>query len=555
MTIQGALQDNCPWSTPYKEQRLLESEARTNVHGFVKTFLKCTILNGLEDEELQRIFMRAAQAFGPAVDSIEELHPSFVLKMAPIVLSYLQCKIKLFIKNIIIPNYTNHDLTLQFSRDCWIVEIVGYVYSKEFTQANCEIAANPQLITSTEIINRIMENQASLPTVTLHWEELAHQYRIDEARAKKIIATVKRCQQCQEASPLSVLDMWTGQQMALTDAEKVLRARAVLLSQQVSDDYDQEKQIIYVTQKLLDEGLFEDLETESVEKGVIQDMKNKLYNLNPQRPSPSLNALVWYHTLIFKTAKYKSWTLKRKCGETKISPYHPLLVEATDNYVRVETVIGGDHIKYENTEGPGPWTEVNILEFLYSIMVKNDSYLVSSTTVNVIATPDLEHCFLESTERDEEVDDIFVNRKNETYIVSNGDLAKLYSKRPGGVEAMTFAEFVKEYYIDRWGNHAIIDPETGLGGESADVIVGGRALAPLYMQLTNRKVMKKRTRAEKDKPVPLLLHNNALSDYGERILFKPWRSKEQLLNEISDVEKSRCRQIRLQLFPLGVFPS
>ena len=148
-----------------------------------------------------------------------------------------------------------------------------------------------------------------------------------------------------------------------------------------------------------------------------------------------------------------------------------------------------------------------------------------------------------------------MNRKNETHIVSNGDLAKLYSKRPEGAEAMTFAEFTTEYYIDRWGNHAIIDPETGLGGESEDVIVGGRALAPLFMQLTNRKVMKKRTRAEKNKPVPLLLHNNTLTDYGERILFKPWRSKEELLNEISEVEKSRCRQVRLQLFPMGVFPS
>ena len=533
----------------------MESAARANVHGFVKTSLKCTILNGLEDEELQRIFMRAAQAFGPAVETIEDMHPSFVLKMAPIVLNYLQCKIKLFIKHIIIPNYINHDLTLQFSRDCWTVEIVGYVYSKEFKQVNCEIAANPQLTLSKEIVNQIEKKQALLPTVTLDWEELSCRYKIDELRAKKIISTVKRCQQCQEASPLSALDMWTGQRMALTNAEKVLRTRAVLLSQQVSDDYDQETQITSIAQKLLAEGLFEALEKECLDKGALQDMKNKLYTLNPQRPLKSLNALVWYHTLLFKTAKYKSWTLKRKSGETHIIPYHPLFVEATDDFVRVETVIGGEYIKYEDTEGPGPWTEVNFLEFLYSVMVKSDSDLVSSGTVNVITSPDLEHCFLESTERDEEVDDIFMNRKNETYIVSNGDLAKLYSKRPQGVEAMTFAEFATEYYIDYWGNHAIIDPETGLGGESEDVIVGGRTLAPLFMQLTNRKVMKRRTRADKNKPVPLLMHNNTIDGYGETILFKPWRNKEELLVGISEVEKSRCRQARLQLFPMGIFPS
>ena len=93
-----------------------------------------------------------------------------------------------------------------------------------------------------------------------------------------------------------------------------------------------------------------------------------------------------------------------------------------------------------------------------------------------------------------------------------------------------------------------------LGGESGDRIVGGEGYAPLFMQLTNRKIMKKRTRADKPRAVPLLMHQNTLDDYGERKLFKPWRSKEELLNELSEEDKFRCRQVRLQLFPLGVFP-
>ena len=192
MTVEGALRDNCPWSTMFKEQRSSESAARANVHGFVKTFFKCTILNGLEDEELKRIFMRAWQAYGPAVETIEELHPSFILKMALIALSYLHRKIKLFIKDIIIPNYAKHDLTLQFARDCWTVDIVGYVYSEEFRQINCEIAANPQPVLSKDVVHRIVEKQGLLPTVTVDWEELSCRYKIDELRAKKIIATVKR---------------------------------------------------------------------------------------------------------------------------------------------------------------------------------------------------------------------------------------------------------------------------------------------------------------------------------------------------------------------------
>ena len=553
MTIQGALQDNCPWSPPYKEQRSLDSAARANINGFVKTSLKCTILNGLDDAELQDIFMRAAQAYGPAVDSIEDLPQSFALKMTPIVANYLHSKIKLFIKHIIKPNYSNHDLTLAFTKECWTVEIIGYVYSKEFCELNAKIAANPQLILSKEIMNIVAEKQAVLPTVTLDWEELSRRYSFDEQRAKKIVARVNKHQICREASPLSALDMWTGQKMVVTDAEKELRARAVLLSQQERDNYEHEEQIILITQELLREGLFEDLLTQDIEKGVIEDMKNKLYSLNPQRPSTSLNALLWYHTLLYKTAKFKSWTLRTKCGETQVTPYHPLLIEATDNYVRVETVIGGEYIEYGDTEERGPWNEVNILEFLYCVLTKRDSHLASTGVVNVITSPDLELCFNTSTERDEEVDDVYKNKKNETYIVSNSDLGKLYALRPARVEKMSFAQFATEYYVDEKRGRAIIDQESGLGGDSGDMIVGGEGNAPIFMQLTNRRIMKKRTRADKPKVVPLLMHNNTLDEYGEASLFKPWRRKEELLNGLSEEEKLTCRQVRLQLFPFSVF--
>ena len=548
MTIEGALRDNCPWSTPYKEQRTLESAARTNINGSVKTFLKCTILNGLDDAELKNIFMRAAEAYGAAVDQ------SFALKMTPIVVNYLHSKIKLFIKHVIKTNYANHDLTLAFANDCWTVEILGYVNSKEFSEINCEIARNPQVIHSKEIMNRVAEKQAVLPTVTLDWEELSRRYGLDEQRAKKIITRVNKHQLCGEAAPLSVMDMWTGQEMVVTDAEKELRTRAVLLSRQESDNYEHEEQVMLISQKLLEEGRFEDLVTQDVDKGIIQDMKNKLYSLNPQRSPRSYNALVWYHILLYKTAKHKTWTLKTKCGETQVVPYHPLLLEATDNYVRVETVIGGDYIKYEHTGEKGPWNEVNILEFLYCVMVKSNTYLASSGVVNVITSPDLELCFKTSTEKDEEVDDVYRNKKNEAYIVSNSNLGKLYALRPDGVEAMRFAQFVTEYYIDKKVNRAIIDQESGIGGDSEDTIVGGEGNAPIFMQLKNRKIMKKRTRADKLKVVPLLMNSGTLDEYGEAIMFKPWRRKEELLNGLSEEEKLRCRQVKLQLFPFGVFP-
>ena len=49
-------------------------------------------------------------------------------------------------------------------------------------------------------------------------------------------------------------------------------------------------------------------------------------------------------------------------------------------------------------------------------------------------------------EKDKECDDIFINRKEETFIISNGDLRKLYVKRPPAMELITFAQFVVNYY-------------------------------------------------------------------------------------------------------------
>ena len=63
---------------------------------------------------------------------------------------------------------------------------------------------------------------------------------------------------------ITTLGNWNGL------GSKWCRARA--LSQQVSDNHDQETQITTIAQKLLEERLFEDLETEKVDKGVIQDI-------------------------------------------------------------------------------------------------------------------------------------------------------------------------------------------------------------------------------------------------------------------------------------------
>ena len=101
------------------------------------------------------------------------------------------------------------------------------------------------------------------------------------------------------------------------------------------------------------------------------------------------------------------------------------------------------------------------------------------------------------------------------------------------MEQMTFAQFVIDYYRKKPRQQAIIDPESGVGEESDTLVVGGGELrAPLFMKLSNTIIMKKRS--EKTRPIPVLLQLNTVNSYGERVLFQPWRSFEELVEGQSD---------------------
>ena len=116
---------------------------------------------------------------------------------------------------------------------------------------------------------------------------------------------------------------------------------------------------------------------------------------------------------------------------------------------------------------------------------------------------------------------------------------------------MTLAQFAVQYYKKHHTQKAVIDPISGLGEESRDPVVGSEEMAPKAMQLNNMIVMKRRTR---NLPVPLLMFNNALDNYGEQVLFQPWDSLEQLTNVRTEEESRDRRRRQLELFPMAVFP-
>ena len=437
------------------------------------------------------------------------------------------------------------------------VKLVGYVYSPQFDDANKEIAKIAPGKLPQHIINEVINQRDVIPTVSLDWRELHQQYDIEELSAKNIISLVRQHQTGEDFHPLSCLDMWSSESWQPTEAEVRLRKRVVELSQMWKEGENSEDAMVQITQTLLEEGLFEEMVTENIEATIIRDLKQRLYDLNPDRDINSLKTLLWYHVLLLKTSP-KGWTFKRKCGETKVAPYHPVLLAAAQNCVKVRLVLEGESFETA-CEGdtavgedvsPSFWKEVTLLEFVSWIMLDNYEDLASSNTVGIITTPEQQFNFTEATERDEEVDDVFTNTNNEIFVITNGDLRKLYMKRPPAMRSMTLAQFAVQYYKKQSHQKAVIDPISGLGEESTEPVIGSDELAPKAMQLTNMVIMKRRTR---DMPVPLLMLTNALDNYGEQVLFQPWDALEQLTSDRTEEEGRERRRRQLQLFPMAVF--
>ena len=72
------------------------------------------------------------------------------------------------------------------------------------------------------------------------------------------------------------------------------------------------------------------------------------------------------------------------------------------------------------------------------------------------------------------------------------------------------------------------------------------------MSLSNNIVMKKRS--DRSNAILLLLNYNALDSYGERMMFQPWRTLQELVDDQSFEDKQMQRYNSLQLFPMGIFP-
>ena len=124
--------------------------------------------------------------------------------------------------------------------------------------------------------------------------------------------------------------------------------------------------------------------------------------------------------------------------------------------------------------------------------------------------------------------------------------------RPAPVEKMMLAHFVVSYYRKHSDQKALLDPQSDIGPESDESIIGGDSRAPLFMKLSNNIIMKKRT--DRSRPVPLLLMSNSVDPYEQRMLFQSWRNLDEVFGEVTEAELLQQKQNQLALFPMSIFP-
>ena len=121
----------------------------------------------------------------------------------------------------------------------------------------------------------------------------------------------------------------------VTPEERHLRGRAAELGQLYDCDKIIKDAIIEIGQALQLEGLA-DMPEDCELKAMLEDQSGEQYD------DQSGKIILAYHYLLWRTASWKSCTLPRSCGESFVSPYLPLVLEATQMPMKATTVFSGE---------------------------------------------------------------------------------------------------------------------------------------------------------------------------------------------------------------------
>ena len=393
--------------------------------------------------------------------------------------------------------------------------------------------------------------------------------------------------------PLSMVTLYTPAHLQPSPEETAFRRRAVELSEQFSSNQDCEEAIVEIVKTLAVEGFY--CKYESVDEEMARIVADQVRR--DERSEERTRLIIIYHFLIWKTAGHQNWTVPRYPGACNIRPYLPKLIQITHGRVVAQTNLREDLLPEDIEElkeevvtaiitkaNPNPhaqknpddhsepwfipelWREVNLLEFINSSLPDGDKIVAlrSQPICQVVTSKERKLTWKEAKDSDnqngEEVFKVQGEDVNEedtkTYVRVKQDVRTLYEMRPDGVQDMTLGQFASEYRRIKPGGNGLqaakdkIDPTTGMGPDSTDMVAGTRNVtAPQCMQLKNEEVMVKRVGK---KAALHLLYSGKASKHGNQLLWSCWQYLEEVTGDQEEEETEEQRNIRLQIFPTSV---
>ena len=485
------------------------------------------------------------------------------LRTAPVLLNLLQAKVNLLIKHIISCNYNNWDLDIEFSEDSWAVYLHGFLYSEGFEDMNKRLAS--ENVPHREIEEYIISRPSIIPTVSLNTFQIAETYNLSLEDAADVVS-MARMHQLGKSQPLSLISMHTPDGLDVSLTEKNLRGQAVKLSVKYTENMNTEDAILEIANVLVNEGLnslvMDDMALTEI-KGQLEMHMDHPVNMN----------LIRYHYLIWKTAGNASWTLIRKCGESKVIPYQPKLLLAANLETFAEICIHGESLQPKEqtlrseiatlVPDPSAWKEISFLEFVNGTLPPKKYNTVqgpaNQVTVPVLTVKDRSLLWRTMRDSDNETgEEVFVNQMNNMYTRTDGDIRKLYEGRPPGVEMMLLGQFISEYWkVEKDKNSYVttmnkVNRDTGLGPDSSEIIVGtDRTPAPQCMLLTGDIFMKRRSHGKK--AIPNLINSPVVDHYVSQLLWSNWRHLEEVDGVQTEIETQEQKQSRINIFPMSMF--
>ena len=348
--------------------------------------------------------------------------------------------------------------------------------------------------------------------------------------------------------------------------ERYLRGRATELGQQYDCNKITKAAIIEIGQTLQLEGLSEMPEGCEL-KDVLEDQSGEEYEDQPGK------IILAYHYMLWRTASCRSCTLPRSCGESFVSPYLPLILEATQMPIEATTVFSGENRGDENDTmksdlaqylqqqecSPENWKEISIPDFLHGCLPAECQVkrLTSRGTVQVITCRDKKLTWREARDSDNQTgEEIYSTVEDKLYVRSDGDYRKLYEGIPPHLrlKGLTLGQFATEYakVHPSWTGYEIarskISEETQIGPLTRRKLAGeGNEFLPQCMMLTNGTVMRIR-----DEQVGLVqLYTGLTTRYSSQLLWSRGQKLEEVTDEQGLLETEGQRSTRLSVFPMS----